>query len=209
MGKINSNSSGSEFQKILNNIVKEIKNDPDLGKNFNDSSKKKEKFWIFFENYVAAKAKNVLKNLKKGEEWDVDHFSLENNNNKKMQKEENHRFPDILLIFKKDNVKYGIEIKTLKCDDVTKGSWRVNGGSVKGSTWVKDLEKVYILCAKWSMDGKIKIHDPKLHEECIVDVALTHYPRYVYDVGCTNNGFFMDDHKNDFLSKIKKRGSLG
>lgn len=96
-----------------------------------------------------------------------------------------HTFPDIVLIFE-DRKKYGIEVKS---SSGTGRSWKINGNSVLGSTR-KDVIATYILFGKTAMG--YQAFRCKRYEDCIVDVAVTHSPRYRIDMDLAPGTTFFD-----------------
>ena len=82
------------------------------------------------------------------------------------------RFPDIVLEID-ENIKFGIEVKTSKGSD-----WKTLGGSIMESTRIDGVEKIVILFAKLN-PFQIRF---KSFEDSIVDVAVTHSPRYLIDL---------------------------
>lgn len=87
------------------------------------------------------------------------------------------KFPDIVLEIN-EQFKFGIEVKTSKGKD-----WKTLGGSIMESTRVDEIENIFIVFAKL---------DPfqvryKSFDACVVDVAVTHSPRYIIDLDISND----------------------
>lgn len=78
-------------------------------------------------------------------------------------------FPDIIL----DNY-YGVEVKT------TQGKhWKSVGSSILESTRKEEIKRIYLTFGKLSHPvGFIS----RPYEECLYDIAVTHYPRYLIDM---------------------------
>ena len=79
------------------------------------------------------------------------------------------RFPDIVAA-----KYYGIEVKS-----TIKDQWTSTGSSILESTRIDDVERIYLTFGK--------LGDPieflsRPYEECLSDIAVTHYPRYKIDM---------------------------
>lgn len=78
-------------------------------------------------------------------------------------------FPDIVA-----NKFYGIEVKSTEKDH-----WTSTGSSILESTRDANVERIYLTFGKLGRPVKF-ISRP--YEECLSDIAVTHYPRYKIDM---------------------------
>ncbi len=78
-------------------------------------------------------------------------------------------FPDIVA-----NKIYGIEVKSTEKDQ-----WTSIGSSILESTRIEDVERIYLTFGKL---GKPVRFLSRPYEECLGDIAVTHYPRYKIDM---------------------------
>ncbi len=78
-------------------------------------------------------------------------------------------FPDIVA-----NKFYGIEVKSTEKDH-----WTSTGSSILESTRGVNIERIYLTFGKL---GKPVQFLSKPYEECMSDIAVTHYPRYKIDM---------------------------
>lgn len=96
-----------------------------------------------------------------------------------------HAFPDIVIEFS-DGSKYGIEVKSSTSS--SSKNWKINGNSVLGST-KEDVIDTYIVFGKTAIGNQG--FRCKRYEDAIVNVAVTHSPRYAIDMEIEpNNTFF-------------------
>lgn len=80
------------------------------------------------------------------------------------------RFPDIVA------AKYfGVEVKSTQKD-----TWKSTGSSILESTRVSDVERIYMTFGK--LGGNTIEFLSKPYENCLVDIAVTHMPRYKIDM---------------------------
>lgn len=84
------------------------------------------------------------------------------------------KFPDLVAWVDQLNG-YGIEAKTTK-----KNNWKSTGSSIKESSRVDNVEKIYLSFAK--LGGDIPEFRTRLYEDCLTDIAITHSPRYLIDM---------------------------
>lgn len=96
-----------------------------------------------------------------------------------------HTFPDIVFVFENGD-KYGIEVKS---STGTGKAWKINGNSVLGST-KEDVIDTYVMFGKTAMGHQA--FRCKRYEECVVDVAVTHSPRYRIDMDLAPGTTFFD-----------------
>jgi len=82
-----------------------------------------------------------------------------------IEKISGQRFPDIVA-----GKYYGVEVKTSK-----EGNWTTLGGSVNESTRVENVERIFLTFGKLVEPVEFR---SRPYEECLSDVAVTHYPRY-------------------------------
>lgn len=80
-----------------------------------------------------------------------------------------HRFPDIVA---KKN--FGVEVKA-----TIQNHWTTLGNSVLESTRVDTVEHIYLMFGKFGKPIEFKY---RKYEECLLDVAITHSPRYLIDM---------------------------
>lgn len=86
-----------------------------------------------------------------------------------IKKAKPYEFPDIIA-----KKYFGAEVK------ITIGNkWTTIGNSVRESSRVEGVERIYLFFGKFG--GRLDIKY-RLCEECLVDVAVTHYPRYRIDM---------------------------
>lgn len=81
-----------------------------------------------------------------------------------------NKFPDIIA-----KKYYGVEVKS------TKGNhWMTTGGSILEGTRVESIERIFITFGKLGGDKIEFLSRP--YEECLFDIAVTHFPRYKIDM---------------------------
>jgi hypothetical protein len=80
-------------------------------------------------------------------------------------------FPDIIACGY-----FGIEVKT-----ITGNKWTTLGNSIFETTRLTGIEKIYMYCAQIN-NSKVDIRY-KNYSDCLVDIAVTHSPRYLVDMG--------------------------
>ncbi|MEE6032326.1 hypothetical protein [Avibacterium paragallinarum] len=78
-------------------------------------------------------------------------------------------FPDIVA-----NQYYGIEVKSTQGD-----KWTSIGSSILESTRIPNVERIFLTFGK--LGGDITFLS-KPYEQCLSDIAVTHYPRYKIDM---------------------------
>lgn len=88
-----------------------------------------------------------------------------------------HKFPDVIV----DGTNYGIEIKTTK-----QNHWITTGNSVLESTRIEGVSNIYLFFAKLVKSPEFKW---KKYEDCLVDIVVTHYPRYKIDMDANTTIF--------------------
>lgn len=79
------------------------------------------------------------------------------------------QFPDIVA-----NQYYGIEVKSTQGD-----KWTSIGSSILESTRIPSVERIFLTFGK--LGGEICFLS-RPYEECLSDIAVTHYPRYKIDM---------------------------
>jgi hypothetical protein len=89
------------------------------------------------------------------------------------------RFPDIVI-----SKYYGIEVKSSKDE-----SWITLGGSVKESTRVEDVERIFITFGKLTNPVEFR---SRPYEDCLYDVVMTHSPRYRIDMNLEQGNSIFD-----------------
>lgn len=120
-----------------------------------------------------------------------------------------HKFPDIVI-----GRCYGVEVKTTK-----QNHWKSTGNSVLESTRIEDVERIYIFFAKLIDPLGFRI---RLYQDCLYDIAVTHSPRYLIDMGMNSGesvfnkiGLSYDELRTlnnpirpivDYYRSISKRG---
>ena len=80
------------------------------------------------------------------------------------------KFPDIVLM----SGGMGVEVKS-----TTQNHWVTTGNSVRESTRLPDIKKVFLMFGKLAEPIDFKV---RLYEECLKEVLVTHYPRYQIDM---------------------------
>lgn len=80
-----------------------------------------------------------------------------------------HSFPDIVA-----RHYYGVEVKM-----TLKNHWKTVGNSVLESCRNEGVERIYLMFGKFGGDVSFKY---RLYQDCLVNVAVTHSPRYVIDM---------------------------
>jgi len=89
-----------------------------------------------------------------------------------------YAFPDIIA-----NKFFGVEVK-----HTTKDHWSSTGNSVLESNRVDEVERIYMFFGKFG--GTVDIRY-RLYQDCLVEVSVTHSPRYRIDMN-------LDDGKSIF-----------
>lgn len=84
-------------------------------------------------------------------------------------------FPDIVA-----NNMFGVEVKSTQ-----KNQWRSIGSSILESTRNQDVERIYMTFGKL---GKPVQFISKPYEDCLSEIAVTHYPRYRIDMQLQEKG---------------------
>lgn len=79
------------------------------------------------------------------------------------------RFPDIVA-----NKFFGVEVKS-----TTQNHWKTTGNSVLESTRVEGVERIFLLFGKLARPIEFRYRP---YEECLSEVVVTHYPRYLIDM---------------------------
>lgn len=95
-----------------------------------------------------------------------------------------HHFPDLDVFI--DGEKYGVELKSRK-----DGSWVNNGGSVFESQTSQDYKEIYIFFGTYNEkqgDTSYKIKY-RPHWEVAENIAVTHSPRYFYNMNAETSLF--------------------
>lgn len=106
-------------------------------------------------------------------------------------------FPDIVI-----NKYYGVEVKSSQKD------FKTLGGSILESTRKEDIERIFLVFGKLKTPVEFKA---RAYEECLYDVAVTHYPRYQIDMDLKENetifykaGVSYDDFRKNPMEELKK-----
>jgi hypothetical protein len=89
------------------------------------------------------------------------------------------RFPDIVV-----HKVFGIEVKSTK-----QAHWTTTGNSVFEGTRVDGVEKIYMLFGKMAEPIEFKYRP---YEDCLVDIAITHSPRYRIDMNLKQGDTIFD-----------------
>lgn len=100
-------------------------------------------------------------------------------------KKGSHRFPDIILTLNKQ--KFGIEVKSSSSN---KNDWKINGNSILGSTKDQSVLETFIIFGKLS--AKHLDFKARKYEDCIINVVVTHSPRYLIDMDATKEENFFN-----------------
>ncbi|STQ84157.1 hypothetical protein [Helicobacter fennelliae] len=79
-------------------------------------------------------------------------------------------FPDIVA-----EKYYGIEVKSTKGDH-----WTTTGGSILEGSRIQSVERIFLTFGK--LGGKCAEFLSRPYEDCLYEIATTHYPRYKIDM---------------------------
>ena len=139
-------------------------------RNVSTTDIKKNDFWQGFEQLVYEHLLRTKQEMKLSDSWSIDYL------------ENSIRFPDIVA-FVNETKGFGIEVKTITSQ---KTKWKIMGGSIMESTRVPNVDRIHVLCAKKA--DPIQIMSRKF-EDCVVDVTVTHSPRYILDMLAESNIF--------------------
>ncbi|WP_302759092.1 hypothetical protein [Dialister invisus] len=88
-------------------------------------------------------------------------------------------FPDIVA-----NKYYGVEVKSTKKD-----KWVSTGSSILESTRNKDVERIYMTFGKL---GGSPAFITKPYEDCLSEIVVTHYPRYLINMKLEHGNTIFD-----------------
>lgn len=88
-------------------------------------------------------------------------------------------FPDIIAA----NY-YGIEVKS-----TIKNHWKSIGSSILESTRITNIERIYLTFGKLGNPVEFR---SKPYEDCLYDIAVTHYPRYQIDMNLSKGETIFD-----------------
>lgn len=102
-------------------------------------------------------------------------------------------FPDIVAASL-----YGVEVKSTE-----KNHWTSTGSSILESTRVKSVKRIYMTFGK--LGGNPVEFKSRPYEECLSEIAVTHYPRYKIDMNLKSGETIFDKMKvsYDELRKMK------
>lgn len=92
-------------------------------------------------------------------------------------------FPDIVAASL-----YGVEVKSTE-----KNHWTSTGSSILESTRVKSVERIYMTFGK--LGGNPVEFKSRPYEECLSEIAVTHYPRYKIDMNLKSGETIFDKMK--------------
>lgn len=84
------------------------------------------------------------------------------------------QFPDIIA-----SGCYGVEVKS-----TIKNHWTSTGSSILESTRIQNVEKIFMTFGKLGSPVQFK---SKPYEQCLSEIAVTHYPRYKIDMNLSEN----------------------
>ncbi|MGX2985562.1 hypothetical protein ACWIWK_08905 [Helicobacter sp. 23-1048] len=110
-------------------------------------------------------------------------------------------FPDIVA-----EKYYGIEVKSTKGDH-----WTTTGGSILEGSRIDSVERIFLTFGK--LGGKCAEFLSRPYEDCLYEIATTHYPRYKIDMRLEKGnsifdkmGISYDELRNDKdpISKISQ-----
>ena len=127
-------------------------------------------------------------------------IKLEIKNIHKIELVSGQRFPDIIICTKTEKI--GIEVKTSQSM-----GWRTLGGSIYESTRIEGINDIYIFYANYSDLKNISFKYKKI-EDSIVDVVITHKPRYIIDLEADETFFNKTGISYKELRKSQKPFSL-
>jgi hypothetical protein len=95
------------------------------------------------------------------------------------------KFPDIVA-----NKYFGVEVKSSKDE-----KWTTIGGSINESTRIDGVEKIFVTFGKLVNPVEFR---SRPYEECLCDVAVTHYPRYRIDMNLQKGNSIFDKMKTTY-----------
>lgn len=114
-----------------------------------------------------------------------------------------HAFPDIVIEFSSGE-KYGIEVKS--SSSPSSKSWKINGNSVLGSTKESVLD-TYIIFGKTAIGNQGFRF--KRYEDAVVNVAVTHSPRYAIDMDLAPGETFFDKSGLTYQQISESKNPIG
>ncbi len=86
-----------------------------------------------------------------------------------IEKTEPYKFPDIVV-----KGRYGVEVKSTQSD-----TWSSIGSSILESSRIPGVEKIVLVFGKLHSPVEFKTRP---YEECMSEIKVTHYPRYMIDM---------------------------
>ena len=95
------------------------------------------------------------------------------------------KFPDIVA-----NKYFGVEVKRSKDE-----KWMTIGGSINESTRVDGVERIFVTFGKLVKPVEFR---SRPYEDCLSDVAVTHYPRYRIDMNLQKGNSIFDKMKTTY-----------
>jgi hypothetical protein len=96
-----------------------------------------------------------------------------------IRKADVQKFPDIIV-----NGYYGVEVKSTKAD-----SWKSTGSSILESSRIESVKRIYMVFGKLHYPVEFK---SRPYEECLSEIAVTHYPRYRIDMSLAEGETIFD-----------------
>jgi len=106
-----------------------------------------------------------------------------------------YAFPDIVA-----NKFFGVEVK-----HTIKDHWSSTGNSVLESNRIEEVERIYMLFGKFG--GTVDIRY-RLYQDCLVEVSVTHSPRYRIDMALANGKSIFDKIGVDYDTLRRQKNSI-
>jgi len=106
-----------------------------------------------------------------------------------------YAFPDIVA-----NKFFGVEVK-----HTIKDHWSSTGNSVLESNRIEEVERIYMLFGKFG--GTVDIRY-RLYQDCLVEVSVTHSPRYRIDMDLANGKSIFDKIGVDYDTLRRQKNSI-
>ena len=108
-----------------------------------------------------------------------------------IEKISGHYFPDIIAGYPVNRF-FGVEVKT-----TTQNHWTTTGNSILESTRRSNIDNIYLFFGK--LGGSVEFKT-RLYQDCLMDVAVTHQPRYRIDMNLERGNTIFDKINIDYDS---------
>lgn len=106
-----------------------------------------------------------------------------------------YAFPDIVA-----NKFFGVEVK-----HTIKDHWSSTGNSVLESNRIDEVERIYMLFGKFG--GTVDIRY-RLYQDCLIEVSVTHSPRYRIDMAAANGKSIFDKIGIDYDTLRRQKNTI-